>query len=78
MEKKNIVGARVRQARRAAKPAITQLDLVARLQILGMKIDQSGISKIESERRPVLDSEVVALADALKVSVQWLLKGTGD
>jgi len=78
VEKKNIVGARVRQARRAGKPAITQLDLVARLQILGMKIDQSGISKIESGRRPVLDSEVVALADALKVSVQWLLKGTGD
>ncbi len=78
MEKKNIVGTRLRKARKAAKPVITQMDLVARLQILGMKIDQSSVSKIESGRRPVLDIEVVALADALKVSVQWLLKGIED
>lgn len=73
MESKNIVGARVRQARKSAKPQITQLDLVARLQLLGMMIDQSGLSKIESGRRPVSDIEVVALARALKVSVEWLL-----
>lgn len=73
MEKKNIVGARVREARKTAKPPITQLDLVARLQVLGMKIDQSGVSKIESGQRPVFDNEVVALAKALKVKVVWLL-----
>jgi len=73
VESKNIVGARVRQARKSAKPQITQLDLVARLQLLGMMIDQSGLSKIESGRRPVSDIEVVALARALKVSVEWLL-----
>ena len=73
VESKNIVGARVRQARKSAKPQITQLDLVARLQLLGMMIDQSGLSKIESGRRPVSDIEVVALAKALKVSVEWLL-----
>jgi transcriptional regulator with XRE-family HTH domain len=70
---KNIVGIRVRQARRAAKPSITQTDLVARLQILGMVIDQSGMSKIESGLRPVSDKEVVVLAKALNVSVAWLL-----
>ncbi len=74
--KRNIVGARVHQARKAAKPPITQLDLVARLQVLGMSIDQSGISKIESGQRPVLDIEVVVLAKALKVSATWLLEGT--
>ena len=73
MENRNIVGARVRQARKAAKPPITQTDLVARLQVLGMRIDQSGISKLESGQRPVLDTEVVALTKALKVSVAWLL-----
>lgn len=72
MNKKNTVGARVRQARKAAKPSITQTDVVARLQVLGMMIDQSGISKIESGQRPVLDVEVVALAKALNVSVAWL------
>ena len=74
MEKRNIVGSRVRQARKAAEPPLTQTDLVARLQVLGMMIDQSGLSKIESGQRPVSDVEVVALAKALKVSVAWLLE----
>ena len=76
MEKRNIVSERVRQARKATRPPITQTDLVARLQVLGMQIDQSGLSKIESGRRPVMDFEVIALARALKVSVAWLLKET--
>jgi len=74
--KRNVVGDRVRQARKAARTPITQIDLVARLQILGMQIDQSGLSKIESGRRPVTDVEVIALAKELKVSVAWLLKET--
>jgi len=74
--KRNIVGARVRQARKIAKPPITQVDLVARLQLLGVVIDQSGLSKIENGQRPVSDIEIVALAKALKVSVAWLLEGT--
>jgi len=74
VEKRNVVGDRIRQARKAGRPPITQIDLVARLQILGMPIDQSGLSKIESGRRPVTDVEVIALAKALKVSVAWLLK----
>lgn len=77
MEKKNIVGERVRQARKAAKPPITQNDLVARLQLQNMTIDQSGLSKMENGQRPVLDIEVLALAKALKVPVNWLLEGEG-
>ena len=71
--RRNIVGARVRRARKSAKPQISQIDLVARLQLSGFKIEQSGISKIENGQRPVLDVEVVELAKALKVSVAWLL-----
>ncbi len=78
MADRNIVGARVRIARRAAKPPIRQSDLVARLQTLGVPIDQSAVSKLESGRRPVSDKEVVALAQALKVSVDWLLLGAGS
>ncbi len=73
MESKNVVGVRVRQARKSVKPPITQLDLVARLQVEGMRIDQAGMSKIENGRRPVSDVEVVSLAKALKVTVSWLL-----
>ena len=61
MERKNIVGTRVWQARKAAKPPITQLDLVARLQLEGLSVDQSALSKIESGLRPVSDIEVIAL-----------------
>ena len=78
MEKKNLVGVRIQQARKATKPPITQSDLIARLQLLDMNIDQSGLSKIENGQRPVTDIEVVVLAKALKVTEEWLLKGTGN
>jgi transcriptional regulator with XRE-family HTH domain len=70
---RNIVGGRVREARRVAKPPITQKDLAARLDILGLDIDQAKVSKIEQGIRPVYDYELVKLAEALKVSVEWLL-----
>jgi transcriptional regulator with XRE-family HTH domain len=69
---RNVIGSRVRQARRMSSPQVSQVDLVARLQVLGLKIEQSGLSKIENGHRPVLDTEVVALAQALGVSVAWL------
>ncbi len=74
MESKNIVGSRVVEARQAAKPAITQLELIARLQVQGMKLEQSALSKIEHGQRPVTDIEIVALARALKVPTSWLLQ----
>lgn len=77
VENRNIVGLRVRQARRAAKPMITQKELVARLQVLGIMIDQSGLSKIENRQRLVSDIEVVALAKALRVSPLSLLQEHG-
>ena len=70
---KNVVGARIRQARKMAEPPITQIDLAARLQVLGLKIDQATVSKIEQGYRPVFDYELVKLAEVLKVSVAWLL-----
>ena len=73
MKEKNIVGSRVSQARKVATPSITQSDLIARLQLSGIMLDQSTLSKIENGQRPVSDVEVVALAKALKVSMTWLL-----
>jgi hypothetical protein len=48
-------------------------ELVARLQLQGIKIDQVTLSKIENGTRPVFDYEVVALVKALKVATEWLL-----
>ena len=73
MKKRNIIGVRVNQARREAIPPITQGDLIARLQVLMIMLDQSTLSKIENQQRPVTDIELVALAKALKVSTGWLL-----
>jgi transcriptional regulator with XRE-family HTH domain len=70
---RNIVVKRVYQARKDATPPITQTDLIARLQLSGVMMDQSTLSKIENGQRPVTDIELVALAKALKVSSAWLL-----
>ncbi|NLW24671.1 MAG: helix-turn-helix domain-containing protein [Clostridia bacterium] len=70
---KNLIGDRVRQARHKAKPKITQKDLLARLAVRGIELEKTTISKIEAKTRPVTDIELVAIADALGVSVLWLL-----
>lgn len=72
---KNIIGKKVREARLKASPQITQQDLSARLEVLGYNIDRVSISKIESGDRFVADYEVVGLAKALNVGVEWLLMG---
>jgi arginine repressor len=71
-EEKNIVGERVRLARLAMNPPVSQDDLSGRLARLGIQITQTGVSKLESRNRAVLDYEALALAKVLKVSVGWL------
>ena len=70
---KNLIGENVRQARLKSHPKITQIDLIARLAVRGVYLDSTSISKIESFKRPVTDIELVAIADALNVSILWLL-----
>jgi len=74
VQKKNIIGSHVRRARKASK--ITQRDLVAQLQLLGIKIDQAGLSKLENGNRPVTDIEIIAIAKILKVPVSRLFEGS--
>jgi hypothetical protein len=47
---------------------------VPKLQVLGRKVDQSTISKIEQGIRSGLDFQVVALGKAFKESAAWLLE----
>lgn len=70
---RNLIGDRVRQARHKAKPKVTQTDLLARLSVRGIELEKTTISKIEAKKRPVTDIELVAIADALGLSVLWLL-----
>lgn len=72
-KRKNIVGNRVSEARNAAKPPLTQDALSGKLARLGVQLDRAAIAKIENDHRRVLDYEAKALAEALGVSVAWLL-----
>ena len=68
---KNIVGARVTEARLAR--GMKQNELLARLQTAGVDLSTPALSLLEGQKRPVSDIELKALADILEVSVDLLL-----
>lgn len=70
---RNLCGVRVEQARKSK--GLKQKDLLAQLQVNGIDMNASGLSKLEGQIRHVTDYELVALADILNVSVDWLLLG---
>lgn len=72
---RNLVGARVTEARR--RMGMKQVDLLAKLQVSGIDISVPALSLLEGQKRPVSDFELCALADALHVSVEWLLGREG-
>ena len=71
---RNLIGGRLREIRRAQKPEVTLEDLSGRLAARGVTLDRSAIGQIETGNRYVLDYELKAFADALRVSVSDLLK----
>lgn len=68
---RNLIGERVEMARK--KQGMKQKELLAQLQVNGVDMNASGLSKLEGQIRYVTDIELVALADILGVSVDWLL-----
>ena len=52
---------------------LKQKDLLTQLQIRGIDLNASGLSKLEGQLRGVTDYELKAIAQALDVSVNWLL-----
>jgi len=70
--KRNIIGARVREARVKHSPTVSQDDLAGRLAGQGIVMDRTAVSRIENQSRYVMDYEAAAIARALKVSVAWL------
>ena len=69
--KKNICGARVREARKRLN--LSQDDLAARLQVSGVVIERNSISRIESGARFVADYELLVLSKILNVTPTYLL-----
>lgn len=70
---KNLIGARVESARRSQ--GMKQKELLAQLQVRGVDLNASGLSKLEGQIRYVTDTELLALSKILNVSVMWLLTG---
>ena len=66
-----MIGARVTQARQRQK--MKQVELLAKLQVAGIEISIPALSLLEGQKRPVSDKELIALSEALGVSVDWLL-----
>ena len=73
---RNLIGARVTQARNAR--GMKQVDLLAKLQLSGVDMSIPALSLLEGQKRPVSDIELNALADILHVSVDWLLGRESD
>lgn len=67
----NLIGKRVTEAR--LNQGLKQIDLLAKLQVYGINISVPALSLLEGQKRPVTDFELCALADILKVEVDWLL-----
>ena len=68
---KNIIGCRIEKKRK--EMGMKQKELLARLQVEGMDINASGLSKLEGQIRGVFDYEIVIIAKVLGVSLDWLL-----
>ncbi|MCR9780065.1 helix-turn-helix domain-containing protein [Vibrio parahaemolyticus] len=59
------MGAQVRKLRKEQK--LTQEQLSARCNVIGLDISRGTLAKIEAGVRQVIDTEIVQLATALKV-----------
>lgn len=71
LENRNMIGARVTQARKTL--GMKQVELLAKLQLAGIDLSIPALSLLKGQKRPVSDIELNALADILNVSVNWLL-----
>ena len=68
---KNVIHAQLRRYRELRK--LTQDQVAAKLQVMGVNIDQQALSRIEHNQRMVTDYELSCLCKVLQVSPQDLL-----
>ena len=68
---KNICGANIERIRKAQ--GIKQSSLISKMQLLGVDINPSSMSKLEGQTRIATDIELKAIATALGVSMDELV-----
>ena len=69
---KNICGANVERIRKSL--GMKQITLVSKMQLLGVDINPSSLSKLEGQTRVATDMELKALATILGVSMEELVQ----
>lgn len=75
----NLCSDRVRIGRAMQKPPLTQAGLAEKIQFLGnSNMTEAIIRRIEKGDRHVCDAELLILAEALGVSMEWLVEATDD
>ncbi len=67
----NISGQKIRMLREAAE--LSQEGLAAKLQLIGLNINQKAVSRIETGERVVPDFELVYFSEVFHIPVQHLL-----
>ena len=67
-----LCGERVRLGRAMQKPPMRQEDRAREINLMGMEITPLIISRIEKGQRHVCDGELLMLARALHVTMEWL------
>ena len=70
---KNLIGERLKQLRKNAK--LSQRALARELQLIGIDMDKNVITRIETDKRYVMDFELQALKQIFNVSYDYLIDG---
>lgn len=68
---KNICGARIEALRK--ERGMKQSELVSQMQLMGVDINPSSLSKLEGQQRIAADIELLAISRILKVSMEELV-----
>ena len=69
---KNICGANVERIR--SRLGMKQATLAAKMQLLGVDINPSSLSKLEGQTRSATDKEIKAIAEIFGITVDQLLQ----
>ena len=68
--KKNLIGRNLKKLR--TERNMSQQDLSAKLELLGVYVCRRSVSRIEDHSRTVTDIELFAIADVLRVKIDEL------
>lgn len=71
---KNIFGPALRRAREQSRVKMTQADLAALLNSMGLKIDRSAISRMENQEISISDVQLVYFSKALEIDLSKLFE----